>query len=219
MQDHTPTFPENISGYAPWVSKHGLLEPYGKCQCGCGQDTKPSEKDRPREDNAKGEPRRFAIGHRAFARTKEEAFWKYVTPQDSDSCWLWQSSTSSRGYGKFTYKGKTHAAHRFSYELHHGPLNEGQMACHTCDNPACCNPHHLFAGTPLDNVIDKMEKGRHRWAKGKESPHAKLSEQDVRNIRNLREQGLTQREIAERFGIGQAQVHRIVHYQRWAHVT
>ena len=91
----------------------------------------------------------------------EERFWKRVSkPDDPDKCWQWTGGKSSLGYGDMMIEGKRIGAHRFSYQLHHGPIPEGMWICHHCDNPKCINPDHLFIGTHQDNSNDKIKKGR-----------------------------------------------------------
>lgn len=78
-----------------------------------------------------------------------------------DGCWVWTAALrDGYPYGVFCFDGKTYRAHRFSYLLYRGEIPEGQHVCHSCDNPTCVNPHHLFLGTQSDNIQDCLEKGR-----------------------------------------------------------
>ncbi|WP_326814076.1 HNH endonuclease signature motif containing protein [Streptomyces sp. NBC_01763] len=76
-------------------------------------------------------------------------------------CWVWDGSTIGRGYGNFRIGGQNFLVHRSSYEIHHGPIPEGLMVLHSCDNPPCANPDHLRVGTNADNMRDRSERGRH----------------------------------------------------------
>jgi hypothetical protein len=85
-----------------------------------------------------------------------------VNPENG--CWEWQKRLDKDGYGISWYNRKTMKAHRMSYMVYIGELQVGKFICHKCDNPKCCNPFHLFQGTPLDNIIDAQQKGRKKIA-------------------------------------------------------
>jgi len=79
----------------------------------------------------------------------------------TDGCWLWEGSKTKKGYGQIGYRNRVRRAHRMAYELKHGEGSaEGAQVLHTCDNPPCVNPAHLFVGTPQDNTDDMVAKGR-----------------------------------------------------------
>lgn len=93
-------------------------------------------------------------------------------------CWEWHAAKNSKGYGTIVAGGSVQLAHRVAYELYVGPIPNGYLVCHHCDNPGCVNPEHLFTGTPLDNVRDMLVKGRHR------PPRKKFSHAEVIQLRN-----------------------------------
>ena len=129
-------------------------------------------------------------------------FWPKVRIQRG--CWEWLAC-KVQGYGRLGIgrSGSTMAAHRLSWIIHNGPIRSALFVLHSCDNPGCVNPSHLFLGTQRDNLYDMTKKGR-----GK--PYgAKLSKQKATEIRKLRGLGLTQQSIADRFGVLQSTVSKI----------
>ena len=79
----------------------------------------------------------------------------------STPCWEWVKSLHSKGYGQIWFNGKLWLVHRLSWFLHNGPIPDGMLICHHCDNRPCGNPTHLFLGTDADNIHDMMTKGRY----------------------------------------------------------
>lgn len=150
----------------------------------------------------------------------ERRFWKKVDrhgpkqPHMPTRCWVWTGAITADGYGNFYYRGRCYYAHRFSFYLRRGhhPVNEG---CHKCDFRSCVRPSHIFDGTRGQNAQDASRKGR--LPRGESHRNAKIRECDVQEIKTLRAQGVTCREVAEKFGIGQMQVSRIARGLRWAH--
>ena len=128
----------------------------------------------------------------------------------------------SNGYGVKKFQGKTRKAHRLAYVEHFGLTLEdieGLVVMHTCDNPPCVNPAHLRLGTQTDNVADRDAKGRQCRAAGMENSQAKLTEYAVRWIRSLHSEGhFSQYELADLFGVVQANVSNIVNRKTWKHL-
>lgn len=144
-------------------------------------------------------------------------FWTLVSPEPNTGCWLWMGSYASDGYGQVAERKRVFRAHRVAWRLVNGDIASGLEVCHRCDNRACVNPSHLFLGTRLENEQDKDRKGRR--PRGERSGNAKLTNETVLAIR--REYASTrirQRDLAAKYGIGQASVHYIVTGKHWSHL-
>ena len=101
-----------------------------------------------------------------------------------DACWPWIEGVLDKdGYGHFRWMGPIRPAHLVAWELTNGPKPDGLNVCHSCDNPACCNPRHLWLGTQKDNVLDCIAKGRWRPGAGERHGSSKLTDADVAEIR------------------------------------
>lgn len=130
-------------------------------------------------------------------------------------CWEWTGGKN--GAGRANFRGRS--APRIAYELRYCKIFEPTTyVCHTCDNPACVNPAHLFLGTQKDNMADAAKKGRRRYTgrPGTKHHNAKLTEEDVGRIRLLAGQGVSRKDIAGFFpAVSQEQIRRIIRGDRW----
>jgi hypothetical protein len=154
--------------------------------------------------------------------SNEGRFWAKV--RKTDDCWVWIASRLPDGYGCFwngEYRpsGAPHItrAHRWAYQQFVGPIAEELEVCHTCDNPACVRPAHLFLGTHYDNMADSSAKGRQGVNKRQRNGRAKVTAEQVAEIRS-RSTGRhgEQTELAREYGITQATVSKIIKRQIWA---
>lgn len=159
----------------------------------------------------------------ANAPSLEDRFWSKVEKRGDDECWLWKACVRRKdeGYGAFFLDGKHHPASRVAFILSGGELLEGQAACHSCDNPPCCNPKHVFAGTRKQNNDDKILKRRHAF--GSRNGFAKLTEEQVKEIKSHRPPpgtrarvGLLQR-LSHQFGVKPGTISDIWR-RSWTHV-
>lgn len=141
-----------------------------------------------------------------------ERFWSRVNKSDGvDACWLWTGKPHKDGYGVFGIGKKLYLAHRVSYEIANREIPSGLNVLHSCDNPPCCNPAHLFLGTQLDNVRDRDQKGRGNPSRGEKNGNAKLTDAQIESIRTQYAQGgISQYALAREFDIDQPYVCRIV---------
>lgn len=161
--------------------------------------------------------------------------------EKTNNCWLWKGGLGRGGYGKFHFKRKTMAAHRISFYFHNGIIPRDKVVCHSCDNPKCVNPDHLWLGTYTENMQDCKKKGRfngtfpvlnqnqHIYREYKKSLNRpnkkgefhhlqKLKNEDVKEIRSLYKKGYKQGIIAKKYEIHQSNVSDIVNYKLWKHI-
>lgn len=147
------------------------------------------------------------------------ALWHRVKRDNPDECWEWTESKDSRGYGQFIFANIRYRSHRVAFELSCGPIPDGLHACHSCDNPGCCRPEHLWLGTHAENMADRDQKGRHRgWKNGSEHHLSKLTEEDVPEIRQRAANGETRANIARTYGVSHQAIGHVIKRRRWKHV-
>jgi hypothetical protein len=137
------------------------------------------------------------------------------------NCWVWTGALQAGGYGSFGWPGKTwkewktRKAHKPRDALYVGPIPDGLDILHSCDNPPCVRASHLFPGTDFDNQQDCLKKGRRADCRGEKNPNAKLVFSQVQDIRNFHPM-LSERKLANHFGVGKAAVHKILKGRKWS---
>lgn len=163
----------------------------------------------------------------------EIRFWNKVRKERGKGCWNWTAGTFSDGYGGFGAYGETRS-HRVSWVLHFGSIPIGLQVLHSCDNPLCVRPSHLFLGTTQDNTQDRCNKGRSAFGyrngaytkpeevrRGEVHGMAKLTDELVREIRETyipRHPIHGQAAIARRLGVNRSTIERVISGFRWNHV-
>lgn len=149
-------------------------------------------------------------------------FWVKVQKAGPDECWPWIGAKFKGGYGSFSVgRPRLVTATRYVYFLSTGHWPGHYKVLHSCDNPPCCNPAHLWLGFQSDNAKDMVAKGRHARAapKGSQSSHAKLTEADIPEIRRASAWGETDTSIAARYGVHSSSIRKIRLGQSWKHVA
>jgi hypothetical protein len=156
-------------------------------------------------------------------------FWSKV--DKSGECWLWTATKDRKGYGAFSIgssindsgkrRNSMQAAHRVAYQLEKGPIGNGLHVLHTCTNPACVRPDHLFLGTVADNVRHMDTRGRRVTVAPHGSAHGRavLSERQVREIfARFRAGGITQKQLALEYGVAASTINHIFTGRLWSHL-
>jgi hypothetical protein len=145
------------------------------------------------------------------------AFWSRVDGSSLDGCWPWLGGKNTWGYGSVFYRGKNSNASRVAAILSHGEVPEGLVVCHSCDNPLCCRPSHLFIATQAENLADCRAKGRAVYRTGCDHHRAtaKVTPEQIMDARRAYESGETQTSIARRLGVHSSTISRAVRGHIW----
>ncbi len=151
---------------------------------------------------------------------RTERFWDSVEIGGPDDCWPWTGAIKAHGYGKF-YRGyEEWLTHRFAYHSQTGEeLDPKDCVLHTCDNPPCCNPAHLFTGTREDNIMDMVGKNRQHRPIGVHNQNARLDADKVRLIRKEHAEGLSYRQLAARHNVVKTTIAAVLTGKTWRHVV
>lgn len=145
-----------------------------------------------------------------------EDFMDFIGPDADGGCWPWLGTCQENHRAIFCVSGRKWLAAHLSlhFEGHHRPTTK-HVAMHSCDNPNCVNPEHLSWGLQADNMADMKAKGRANAPKGEAAHNAKLTNNQVREIRKSTE---TQRVLGKRFGVDPSKISLIKNRKAWAHV-
>ena len=155
--------------------------------------------------------------HVKMARVRFETKFKKSDPTD---CWLWTAGTFGDGYGRFTLAGSYYQAHRIAWAVTYGEDPGDDLVLHHCDRVDCVNPHHLYLGDQVDNMQDvKARGGGEAFASlGEENPNAKLTLDEVREIRTrYGKEDVLQRDLAAEYGVSPSLISMVVNEVQWPH--
>lgn len=163
----------------------------------------------------------FVVNELETATQKQKTkFWARVSIRGKSKCWPWKLSRTPAGYGVFCMGNRRHVASRAAFTFARHPIPAGLLACHKCDNRACCNPRHLFAGTYTENLVDAQSKGRCCYPKGSQKNGSKLTERVVAILKRdavCRPWGWVSA-MAKRYKVSDCTIDAAIHGRKWKHV-
>lgn len=152
---------------------------------------------------------------------KEEIFWNHIDVKTPNDCWNWKMKKDRNGYGRthlfYPNIYKKTGAHQISWLLSGNSIEQGQLIRHKCNNPSCCNPTHLDVGSPKDNAMDCVNS--ERTLKGSKNPSSKLTEKDVKKIKETLALGKKLGAIlSKEYGVSKVVISNIKNNKTWRHV-
>lgn len=201
---------ENARSYSRWQdAKTGLT---------WAQKYRPFEGAQIIEIPAKGSFKKIRSGGIPLLYSGDiDRFWSKVDKDDPDECWEWTGPTDNYGYGMFSLRKKKIRAHRVAYFIFTGKSITNKLVCHSCDNPLCVNPFHLWTGSHQDNSSDMKEKNRH--TPGEKDAASKLTEEQVLEIRSKYSfHKYTGVMLGREYGVAPTTILNIVHRKTWKHI-
>lgn len=152
-------------------------------------------------------------------RARAKPLFERCIPEPNTGCWLWEGSVWRGGYGSvWNGHGGVIGAHRRAWEIAKGPIPAGMLVLHKCDVPLCINPDHLFLGAQVDNMADMTVKGRAPDTAGERNGRAKLSVENVIDVRARHARGETASALARDFGVTRTAISDVVSKKRWRHI-
>ncbi len=157
--------------------------------------------------------------------TLPERFWRNVEIKEVDDCWEWTSHKNKNGRGRFEIKRKFIMAPRIAWTLTNGEIRDGLCVCHSCDNPGCCNPKHLWLGTYRDNAMDMIKKNRHKPTtesapKGEKSGRSKLKEyQVIAILSEIKNATTTCSDLAKKYSVSYKTIRSVIKRKSWKHIS
>jgi hypothetical protein len=181
-----------------------LPPPFAPRTAGGAERAKRSEAEGDlRQRDPSTEARRPKVDEEAIARLAARS-----VRDDNTGCLVWNGTKSKGGYGQITYRRTVWSVHRLSWTAHYGDAPKHTYICHRCDNPSCIAIEHLFVGTPRENYFDMRKKGRSKF-------NAKLTLENVAEIKRRLARGEAIRDIARDFTVNVIQIRRIQQGLSW----
>lgn len=155
---------------------------------------------------------------RLVSGTVEERLRHHGWDTTASGCWEFRSGAMKSGHCRIRMNGKHVLVHRLSYETWVGPIPEGQLIRHKCDNPPCMNPDHLEPGTHQDNRDDVMARGNPTFKRGSDHYASKVDEDQVRAIRAGYTSGNSLVSLSLEYGLSTSAIKKIADRRSWKHV-